>query len=317
MRNLITGVAGFVGGHLARHLLDQGHTVAGIRYTKDRAKPPEHLPPEVEIHEADILDHLGLARVVSGFEPEAIFHLAAFSNPQSSWENARRTLTTNIIGTQNLLQSATDSGAMPRVLLVGSGQQYGNVPEKEQPISEDRPQRPLTPYAVSKSAQEILGLRFFLAEKLPVFLVRAFNHTGPGQEPFYVCSSFARQVAEIEAGKREPPIRVGNLEARRDFTDVRDVVRGYARILERGKPAEPYNLCRGEAFSIQEILDKLVDLTGSQIPIEVDASRYHAADAPLVLGNNTKLRSELGWEPEIDLAETLQHLLDYWRKKIR
>jgi GDP-4-dehydro-6-deoxy-D-mannose reductase len=205
---------------------------------------------------------------------------------------------------------------MPRVLLVGSGQQYGNVPEKDQPIAENRPQRPLTPYAVSKSAQEILGLRFFLAEKLPVFLVRSFNHTGPGQEPSYVCSSFARQVAEIEAGRREPPIRVGNLEARRDFTDVRDIVRGYARILERGRPAEPYNLCRGEAFSIQEILDKLVDLAGGHIPVEVDASRYHAADAPLVLGDNTKLRSELGWEPEIDLVETLGHLLDYWRHKV-
>lgn len=301
---------------MARHLMDQGHTVAGIRYTKDRTPLPEGLPPEVEIHEADILDPPGLARIISGFEPEAIFHLAAFSNPQSSWENARRTLETNIIGSHNLLQAATDTGVLPRVLLVGSGQQYGNVPENEQPIAEDRAQRPLTPYAVSKSAQEMLGLRFFLAEKLPVFLVRSFNHTGPGQEPSYVCSSFAQQVAQIEAGRREPPIRVGNLEARRDFTDVRDVVRAYARILEAGKPGDPYNLCRGEAFSIQEILDRLVSLAGGRIPVEVDSSRYHAADASLVLGDNSKLRRELGWEPEIELEETLRRLLDYWRKKL-
>jgi GDP-4-dehydro-6-deoxy-D-mannose reductase len=316
MRSLITGVTGFAGAHLARHLLDRGHTVAGIRYAKDRAQLPEHLPTEVEIHEADILDEPGLTRIVSEFESEAIFHLAAFSNPQSSWENARRTLETNIIGSHNLLQAATNTGILPRVLLVGSGQQYGNVPEKEQPIAEDCPQRPVTPYGVSKSAQEMLGIRFFLAERLPVFLVRSFNHTGPGQEPSYVCSSFARQVAEIEAGRREPPIRVGSLDVRRDFTDVRDVVRGYAQILEDGKPADPYNLCRGEAFSIQEILDTLVGLAGGDIPVEVDSSRYHAADAPLVLGDNTKLRRELGWKPEIELAETLRNLLDYWRKKL-
>ena len=211
MKSLITGVAGFAGGHLARHLLDRGHTVAGIRYAKDRANPPDHLPREVEIHEADILDEGDMARIVTDFEPETVFHLAAFSNPQGSWENARRTLETNIIGSHNLLQAATNNPVKPRVLLVGSVQQYGNVPENKHPIGEDCPQRPLTPYAVSKCAQEILGHRFFLAEKLPVFLVRSFNHTGPGQESSYVCSSFARQVTEIEAGRREPTIRVGNL----------------------------------------------------------------------------------------------------------
>lgn len=315
MRSLITGVAGFAGGHLARYLLGQGHTVAGIRYHKDQTS--KHLPVEVEVHEADILDASRLTRVVSSFEPDAIFHLAAFSNPQSSRGNARRTLETNIIGSHNLLQAATETGRMPRVLLVGSGQQYGNVPDKEQPISEDRLQRPLTPYAVSKTAQEALGLRFFLAENLPVFLVRSFNHTGPGQESSYVCSSFARQVAEIEAGRREPPIRVGNLAARRDFSDVRDVVRGYGRVLESGRPAEPYNICRGEAFSIQEILDTLIRLAHRTIPVAVDPSRYHAVDAPLVLGSNGKLRDELGWKPEIDLSDTLRHLLDDWREKIR
>lgn len=315
MKSLITGVGGFAGGHLARHLLQSGHTVAGLLYDKDRT--PTRLPSEVELYQADILEPAGLSRILASFEPEAIFHLAAFSNPQSSWENARRTLETNVIGSQNLLQAAVEMGRKPRVLLVGSGQQYGNVPEQEQPMAEDCPQRPLTPYAVSKSAQELLGLRFLLAEDLPVFLVRSFNHTGPGQESSYVCSSFARQVAEIEAGRREPPIRVGNLEARRDFTDVRDVVRGYARILEAGKPGEPYNVCRGEAIAIQEVLDTLIEHASGSIPVEVDPARYHAADAPLVLGDNTKLREELGWEPEIDLGQTLEHLLDDWRGKVR
>ena len=316
MKALITGVAGFAGGHLARHLLDRDDKVAGLRQPGDR-RPGESSPPsDVEVHEADILDAPSVARIVSNFEPDAIFHLAAFSNPESSWTNARRALETNIIGSYNVLQAALETGLRPRVLLVGSVQQYGLVPEGEQPIGEDRPQRPLTPYGVSKSAQEVLGLRFFLAEELPVFLVRSFNHTGPGQESTYVCSSFARQVAEIEAGRREPTIRVGNLSARRDFSDVRDIVRGYREILERGKPAAPYNICRGEAFSIEEILATLRDLAEAQVTVEVDAARYHAVDAPLLVGDNTKLRSEVGWKPEIELKQTLADLLSHWQENL-
>jgi GDP-4-dehydro-6-deoxy-D-mannose reductase len=316
MKALVTGVAGFAGGHLARHLLDRDDTVAGIRQPGVRRAGEGSLPSDVELHEADILDATSLARIVSDFKPDTIFHLAAFSNPESSWTNARRALETNIIGSHNVLQAALETGMRPRVLLVGSVQQYGLVPEGEQPIGEDRPQRPLTPYGVSKSAQEVLGLRFFLAEELPVFLVRSFNHTGPGQESFYVCSSFARQVAEIENGRREPTIRVGNLSARRDFSDVRDIVRGYREILERGKPADPYNICRGEAFSIEEILATLRDLAGAKVTVEVDAARYHAVDAPLLVGDNTKLRSEVGWKPEIGLKQTLADLLSHWRENL-
>lgn len=313
MKALVTGVAGFAGGHLARHLLDRGYTVAGIRQPGDRHRPEGSPQLDVEIREADVLDATSVAKIVSDFKPDAIFHLAAFSNPESSWANARRALETNIIGSHNVLQAALETGTRPRVLLVGSAQQYGLVPEGEQPIREDRPQRPLTPYGVSKSAQEVLGLRFFLAEELPVFLVRSFNHTGPSQESSYVCSSLARQVAEIEAGRREPTMRVGNLSARRDFSDVRDIVRGYREILERGKPAAPYNICRGEAFSIEEILETLRELCKAKVAVEVDATRYHGVDAPLLLGDNTKLRSEVGWKPEIELKQTLADLLSYWR----
>ena len=314
MKALVTGVAGFAGGHLARHLLDRGYTVAGIRQSGDRNRTEGSPQLDVEIREADVLDATSVAKIVSDFKPDAIFHLAAFSNPESSWANARLALETNIIGSHNVLQAALETGTRPRVLLVGSVQQYGLVPEREQPIREDRSQRPLTPYGVSKSAQEVLGLRFFLAEELPVFLVRSFNHTGPGQESSYVCSSLARQVAEIEAGRREPTMRVGNLSARRDFSDVRDIVRGYREILERGKPAAPYNICRGEALSIEEILEMLRELSKAKVTVEVDAARYHAGDAPLLLGDNTKLRSEVGWKPEIELKQTLADLLSYWRE---
>ena len=212
---------------------------------------------------------------------------------------------TNILGSHNLLQAAVETGEDTKVLLVGSSQQYGQVAEEDQPIREELVQRPLTPYAVSKASQEILGLRFFLSEQLPVFLVRSFNHTGPGQAPSYVCSSFARQVAEIEAGLREPKIEVGNLSARRDFSDVRDVVRAYATVMETGNPGEPYNVCSGKAFAIRLILDALLELTETDVAVEIDVARYHALDASLILGDNSRLRYELGWEPLFSLKQTL------------
>jgi GDP-4-dehydro-6-deoxy-D-mannose reductase len=313
MKILVTGVAGFAGVHLARYLVGRGNALAGICLPGMGRQTA--LPSEVKTYEADIIDPEAVATVLNDWKPEAIFHLAAFSNPESSGSAAKQALEVNIIGGHNLLQAALETGLRPRVLLVGSCQQYGAVADSEQPIREDQPQRPLTPYGVSKTAQEHVGLRFFLAEELPVFLVRPFNHTGPGQEASYVCSSFARQVVEIESGRREPLIRVGNLSARRDFSDVRDVVPAYFQILERGKPGDPYNLCRGQAFSIQEILDTLLELTDAKVSVEVDEARYHAVDVPLLLGDNTKLRRELGWEPHYSLRETLADLLDDWRAR--
>lgn len=317
MRALITGSAGFVGAHLARHLLRRGSTVAGLVLPQEVRRGLESLPEEVEVIEGDILDAEKLARTVADWKPLEIYHLAAFSNPQGSWAQSRRTLETNILGSHNLLQAAVETGEDPKVLLVGSSQQYGHVSEQDQPIREELLQRPLTPYAVSKASQEILGLRFFLSEQLPVFLVRSFNHTGPGQAPSYVCSSFARQVAEIEAGLREPKIEVGNLSARRDFSDVRDVVRAYATVMETGNPGEPYNVCSGKAFAIRSLLDALLELTETDVAVEIDVTRYHALDAPLILGDNSRLRYELGWEPLFSLKQTLSDLLGYWRTQLK
>lgn len=306
-----------MGAHLARHLLQKDFAVAGLVLPQEARKGLGSLPEEVEVIEGNILEAEKLARAVADWKPLAIYHLAAFSNPEGSWAQSRQTLETNILGSHNLLQAVVETGLGAKVLLVGSSQQYGHVAENEQPIREDLPQRPLTPYAVSKASQEILGLRFFLSEQLPVFLVRSFNHTGPGQAPSYVCSSFARQVAEIEAGQREPKIEVGNLSARRDFSDVRDVVRAYAEVVEAGHPGEPYNVCSGEAFSIRLILDALLELTETDVAVEIDASRYHALDAPLILGDNSRLRYELGWEPLFSLKQTLSDLLAYWRTELK
>lgn len=291
--------------------------MAGLVLPQEARNGVESLPEEVEVIEGNILEAEKLARVVADWKPLAIYHLAAFSNPEGSWAQSRRTLETNILGSHNLLQAVVETGLESKVLLIGSSQQYGHVAESDQPIREDLPQRPLTPYAVSKVSQEILGLRFFLSEQLPVFLVRSFNHTGPGQAPSYVCSSFARQVVEIEAGQREPKIEVGNLSARRDFSDVRDVVRAYAEVVEAGDPGEPYNVCSGEAFSIRLILDALLELTEADVAVEIDASRYHALDAPLILGDNSRLRYELGWEPLFGLKQTLSDLLGYWRTQLK
>jgi GDP-4-dehydro-6-deoxy-D-mannose reductase len=314
VRALVTGAAGFVGRHLTAHLLSQGHEVSGIVHPADGG--PGSLGPRIEVYPLDILDEAALGAAVKDAAPDAVFHLAAFSNPEGSWKEARRTLETNIIGAHNLLSAAKDTGRRPRVLLVGSAQQYGEVPNEAQPISEEREQRPATPYAVSKTSQEILGRSWCWSGDLPVYVTRSFNHTGPGQSDGYVSSSFARQVAEVEKGKRDAVIRVGNLGARRDFTDVRDVAAAYCSILERGEPGTPYNVCRGEAVSIRDLLDELVRLARVPVQIVVDPDRYHALDAPLMVGDPTKLKKETGWSPRYSLVETLRDLLDDWRKRL-
>ena len=312
MRALVTGAAGFVGRHLTTHLKEEGHDVFGLVHPSEES----YRPSGIHVTAADLLDDAALAKAVHDVGPEVIFHLAAFSNPESSLRYARLTFETNFLGTQNLLEAAKDTGQNPRILLIGSCQQYGQVAESEQPIGEDRPQRPLTPYAVSKASQELLGQRYFLSEGSAVFWTRSFNHTGPGQADSYVCSSFARQVAEIEALGRESEILVGNLTARRDFTDVRDVARAYTAIIERGEPGRAYNVCCGDAVVIQEILDVLVSLATVRVEVKVDPERYHALDAPLIVGDAARLRDEIGVSPRYSLKETLEDLLNDWRQRL-
>jgi GDP-4-dehydro-6-deoxy-D-mannose reductase len=314
VRALVTGAAGFVGRHLTAHLLSQGHSVSAVVHPSDGG--PGSLGPQVNVFAVDILDETALGAAVRESAPEAVFHLAAFSNPERSWKEGRRTLEINIIGAHNLLMAAKETGTAPRVLLVGSAQQYGVVPAEAQPINEDREQKPLTPYAVSKTSQEILGRRAFWSGELPVYLTRSFNHTGPGQSDGFVSSSFARQVAEVEKGTREPRIQVGNLEARRDFTDVRDVVTAYRLIVERGRPGQPYNVCRGTAVSIREVLNELVGMSRVPLEVVVDRGRYHSLDAPVTFGDPTRLETDTGWIPRYSLRETLRDLLDDWRARL-
>lgn len=317
MRALVTGAAGFVGRHLVRQLRESGDDVCALVPPSDSREglfPPDIVAPD-DVVICDLLEDERVTQSIARAAPDAIYHLAGYSNPEGSLSSARRTLETNIFGAQNLLEASLKSGRAPRVLLIGSAQQYGHVAEDDQPIREDAAQKPLTPYAVSKATQELLGQRYFVAEDLPVLWTRSFNHTGPGQAATYVCSSFAKQVVDVEKGKAVPEIHVGNLAAQRDFTDVRDVAAAYAALVGKGTAGVAYNVGSGEAVAIEEVLATLVSLSEVDIEVRVDPERYHRVDAPLIVGDVTRLQQDTGWARRLSLRQTLQDLLDDWRRR--
>jgi len=313
---LITGIAGFVGSHLVDLLLRDSTTrIVGILH-------PSHEIQHMEEHERlvvyreDILREETLKHLVREIAPDTIYHLAGMAHVHDSWKQRKETIETNFLGAFYLLEACRTLSRFPKVLLVGSGECYGIVPETEQPITESRPLVASSPYAVSKIAQETLGMQYARAEKLPVYLSRSFNHTGPRQRETFVCSAFAKQIARAELGLGDPEIKVGNLVARRDFSDVRDVVRAYQAILERGVPGEPYNVCSGSAVSMEEILQTLLSHSSGRFRVTVDRERYRPVDVPLLLGSAEKLHRDTGWTASYKITATLRDLLDYWRTKL-
>src|SRR5215470_16186766 len=256
MRALITGIGGFVGRHLMRHLEEAGDEVCGI----GRASDLTGLGGQARVWSADLNDPEAVERVVRESEPEAVYHLAAQSSPAESIGDPWGTIGNNLRGQINLFESVLSVGLTPRVLVIGSSDEYGAVAPEDVPTNEDVPLRPATPYAVSKVAQDVMGFQYFAQHGLPVVRVRPFNHTGPGHDARFVVPSFARQIAEIEAGAREPVLRVGNLEVARDFTDVRDMVRAYRLALLEGTPGDVYNLGRGRSVRIADTVDELVGM---------------------------------------------------------
>jgi GDP-4-dehydro-6-deoxy-D-mannose reductase len=316
-RALITGIAGFAGSHLADDLLSDSTTlIAGIHHP---SHPAQYLgnASRFELHYGDILDPETLDRILSQISPDVIYHLAGLAHVHESWTYRKATIETNFLGTFHLLEACRKLPRFPKVLLIGSGECYGVVPEAEQPITEDRPLVPASPYAVSKIAQEVLGIEYGRVEKFPVYICRPFNHTGPRQKETFVCSAFAMQIALAELGMAEAEIKVGNLTAKRDFSDVRDVVRGYRTILEKGIPGNPYNVGSGTAVTIQEILDILLSHASIKLRITVDQERFRPVDMPLLVGDPGKLKRETGWNPRFTISETLLDLLNYWREKLR
>jgi GDP-4-dehydro-6-deoxy-D-mannose reductase len=250
--------------------------------------------------------------------PDYVVHLAAQSFVGASWQMPAETLYTNTISQVNLLEGIRKRPKPPRFLVVGSSEEYGLVYEHELPIKETNPLRPLSPYAVSKVTQDLMGFQYWKSYGLPIVRTRAFNHEGPRRGDVFVTSNFAKQIAEIEAGLREPVVYVGNLAARRDYSDVRDIVRGYWLLLERGEPGEVYNLCSGRGWAIREILDFLLGKSVvSGIAVKEDPARLRPSDVPNLLGDASKIRNALGWKPEIPFEQTLLDTLEYWRRRVK
>jgi GDP-4-dehydro-6-deoxy-D-mannose reductase len=318
MRVLITGITGFVGSHLAEYALKAGAAVVGSLRWRSRLEHIEGIRQRVRLIECDLRDAMSTRALVAQAKPDRVFHLAAQSFVQASFNAPAESLHTNVICQVNLLEALRAERQEPRILVVGSSEEYGLVHEHEAPTTESSPLRPLSPYAVSKVAQDLMGYQYWKSYGQHIVRSRAFNHTGPRRGDVFATSTFARQIAEIEAGVREPVIHVGNLTPGRDFSDVRDIVRGYWLMLERGEPGEVYNLCSGRAWSIQWVLDFLLaEAKAKKVSILEDPDRLRPSDVPLLLGDRTKIEKALGWRTEIPFEQTLRDLLDYWRQRVR
>ncbi len=316
LRALITGIGGFVGCHLAEYLVQ--HTdlqVLGLDLQEGRAAK---LLSRVSLYIGDmLLDLQALKELFAAVQPDYIFHLAAQAFVPISWADPWSTLENNMRGQLNVLLAAIALGTQPRILAVGSADEYGIVKAAELPIKETNQLRPNSPYAVSKVAQDMLGYQYYASHGLPVVRVRPFNHIGPGQSPTFVTSDFAKQIAEAEAGLREPVMHVGNLDARRDFSDVRDIVRAYYLAIAQGEPGEVYNLGAERSYSIREVLDTLLALSTVAVSVEQDPARLRPSDVPEIVSDCSKFRSLTGWRAEIPLEQSLSAILDSWRQHVR
>jgi GDP-4-dehydro-6-deoxy-D-mannose reductase len=295
VKALVTGAAGFVGRHLVTHLAAMGDEVTGI----DRE------------HGVDLLDPANLGPALLRADPDVVYHLGGWSDVGASWDEPRAAFRVNAEGTLNLL-AACRAARVARVLIVSSADVYGKVSLRELPLTEDSPFRPVTPYAASKIAADQLGLQAWLGYELATIRVRAFNHLGPGQTNRFVCPALAERIATNELDGREV-VPVGNLTPRRDFTDVRDVVRAYRLLIERGEPGEAYNVCSGEDIAISELADRLIGMADRPMRLELDPALQRPVDVPVLRGDYTKLHKATGWEPELAIDVTLRDVLGEWR----
>lgn len=309
---LIVGAAGFVGSYLARELM-QNHDME-VHATK-----LSHEQLEIEgaqVHDLNILNKDEIITLLYEVRPDYIFHLAAQSSVSVAWKNPGLTIDINIKGAVNLMDAIRELFYKPRVLVIGSGEEYGHIKEGETPIKEDNYLRPGNIYAATKVCQNMIASIYTQAYDMQLMMVRAFNHIGPCQSPIFVISDFCKQVAEIEAGTKEPVMYVGNLAAQRDFTDVRDVVRAYALLVQKGVPGETYNVGSGHAYAIRDILDLIISMSSADIKVEIDPNKIRPVDVPIIEADVTKLNQTTGWTQQIPLQQTIQETLDYWRERV-
>lgn len=317
MRVLVTGITGFVGSYFAEYALARGVTVVGSYRWRSQTENIEHFRNRIELVECDLRDTSSVQHLIEAARPDRVIHLAAQSFVGTSWQAPAETFMTNTVSQVNLLEALRRRRPDARFLVIGSSEEYGFVSEEELPITEQNPLRPLSPYAVSKIAQDLMGYQYFKSYGMHIVRSRAFNHEGPRRGDVFVTSNFARQIAEIERGLRERVIAVGNLKNRRDYTDVRDIVRGYWLLLEDGEPGEVYNLCSGRDWIIQDILDFLLGQARVRgITVREDRGRLRPSDVPVLRGDASKAQAAVGWRPEIPFEQTLRDILDYWRGRV-
>jgi GDP-4-dehydro-6-deoxy-D-mannose reductase len=312
MKALITGGGGFAGSHLGSYLAGLGMEVTLL----DRRLRPR---PGMRVVRADLRDAAQCENILREVRPQRIYHLAAVSSNVAAMDDPQSAYSVNFTGTLNLLSAWRRVEMDCRLLLVSTSEVHGASPERDMPLHENAALSPSTPYAASKAASEMAALQFFLTWGLPIVVVRPFSHTGPGQTDRFVCSSFARQLAEIAAApsKRRATISVGNLNLRRDFSDVRDIVRGYHLLLEKGQPGQPYFLCSGRAVSLAAILQTLRECFPTQVDVLVDPKRLRSNETPAIWGDYSKAQQATGWSPTIPLETTLQELAQYWASEIK
>lgn len=309
MKALIIGGAGFVGGYLMDHISrDYGWSISVTKLENESI-----LHENVSVFNLNILDKSAVVNLLEEVRPDYIFHLAAQSSVALSWKNPSLTVDVNIKGSINVLDAVRELNYNPRILLIGSGEEYGHILPEETPIKENNAVRPGNIYAATKACQNMIGKIYSDAYQMDIVMVRAFNHIGPKQAPMFVVADFCKQVAEIEKGLREPIIKVGNLSAKRDFTDVRDVVRAYTMLIQKGKTGETYNVGSGKAIKIEEILEMILSFSTADIKVEVDKDRLRPIDVPIIESDITKLKECTGWDRQIGLETTIIDTLEYWR----
>jgi len=314
---LITGITGFAGSHLAEYCLARGDVeVFGTARWRSRMDNVQHFLDQITLIDCDLKDSVAVRHCLTEVRPDYIFHLAAQSFVPTSWKAPVETMTTNVVGQINIFEGMRELKLDSRVQLACSSEEYGMVYEDEIPIKETNPLRPLSPYGVSKVAQDLLGYQYYESYGLFTVRTRGFNHTGPRRGDVFVSSNFSRQIALIEKGKQEPVVKVGNLDARRDFTDVRDMIRGYWIALEKGEPGDVYNIGSGTDVTIRTMLDMLLEVSSIDIEVRQDPDRMRPSDVEVLRADNSKFCNLTGWKPEIPLEKTLEDLLNYWRERV-
>ncbi|MCP4900833.1 MAG: GDP-mannose 4,6-dehydratase [bacterium] len=318
MRILITGVTGFVGSYLAEHLLERqtdAEVWGLVRWSskRDQLGPLEDV---VRLVDADLTDASSLVRAMQAARPDVVFHLAGASTVASSWTTPAEIFNVNTIGQIHLFEAMRTLNIEPITVIASSAEAYGRTGSTSSPLDEAAPFEPVSPYGVSKAAQDLLAQQYFAGYALPTVRLRLFNHTGPRRPDRFVASSFARQIAAIERGEQPPRLLVGDLNAVRDFTDVRDIARAYWLAAMHGKPGEAYNVCSGKPVSIRSLLDRLMVFTEEEVEIQVDPGRLRAAEITRLYGSATRFKEATGWEPVIPFDQTLLDMLNWWRQRV-